>query len=227
MKTTTSLLIGVALLAGGCSMRDTVNIEDMPTTQVYDLTDPDTDGVIEARERCNDTVKGAGVDNYGCGKVKAINERKDINVLFPNDSAYIDPQYYPQIEEIANFLKQYPNTQVTIEGHTSRTGTDERNAVLSQERADAVTSVLVNTYGIDKARLTAIGYGPTRPLVLERSPEAERQNRRVVAEVTGDDTQSDMKWTIYSVDGPEDMMDTPTDVVAPEAPVDPVDPTTN
>lgn len=196
---TTILFLSVALLAG-CSMRDTVNIEDMTTTQAYDLSDKDSDGVVEARERCNDTVKGAGTDNYGCGQIKSINERKEINVLFPNNSAYIAPEYYPQIEEVAIFLRQYPTTKVTIEGHTSRTGTDERNAVLSQERADAVTAVLAERFGIDRSRLTAIGYGSSRPVVLERTPEAEIRNRRVVAEVTGDDTATDMKWTIYSVD---------------------------
>ena len=100
---TTILFLSVALLAG-CSMRDTVNIEDMTTTQAYDLSDKDSDGVVEARERCNDTVKGAGTDNYGCGQIKSINERNEINVLFPNNSAYIAPEYYPQIEEVAIFF---------------------------------------------------------------------------------------------------------------------------
>ncbi len=193
------LCISIALLAG-CSMRDTVNIDEMTTTQANDLADKDRDGVIEARERCNDTVTGAGIDNYGCGKVSAINERRDINILFPNDSAYIAPDYYPQVEAIALFLRQYPATKVTIEGHTSRTGTDERNAVLSQERANAVTAVLTNKFGIDSSRLTAVGYGSSRPIVQEHTPEAETKNRRVVAEVTGNDTMADMKWTIYSVD---------------------------
>lgn len=193
------IFLSVTLLAG-CSMRDTVNIDEMVTTQTYDLSDKDSDGVIEARERCNDTAQGAGIDNYGCGKIKAINERKEINILFPNDSAYIAPEYYPQIEEVAIFLRQYPTTKVTIEGHTSRTGTDERNTVLSQERANAVTAVLAERFSIDRSRLTAIGYGSSRPIVLEQTPEAEIRNRRVVAEVTGDDTAADMKWTIYSVD---------------------------
>lgn len=130
---TSILLLSVTLLAG-CSIRDTVNIDEMTTTQASDLSDKDGDGVIEARERCNETAKGAGTDNYGCGQIKSINERKEINVLFPNNSAYIAPEYYPQIEEVAIFLRQYPTTKVTIEGHTSRTGTDETNKELSQER---------------------------------------------------------------------------------------------
>ncbi|MGL4613228.1 MAG: OmpA family protein [Shewanella sp.] len=197
---TTLLCVSIITLLASCSMRDTVDIDQMTTTQAYDLSDGDGDGVIEARERCTDTVKGAGTDNYGCGKVKAINERKEINILFPNDSAYIAPEYYPQIEDIAIFLRHYPTTKVTIEGHTSHTGTDERNAILSQERADAVTSVLASRFGIERSRLTAVGYGSSRPIVAQHTPEAEQRNRRVVAEVTGDDTTTDMKWTIYSVD---------------------------
>lgn len=198
MKTLTFFL-SVTLLAG-CSMRDTVNIDEMVTTQIYDLSDKDGDGVIEARERCNDTAQGAGIDNYGCGKVSAINERKEINILFPNDSAFIAPEYYPQIEEVAVFLRQHPTAKVTIEGHTSRTGADERNTVLSQERANAVTAILAERFSIARNRLTAIGYGSSRPVILEQTPEAEIRNRRVVAEVTGDGSATDMRWTIYTVD---------------------------
>lgn len=198
----TIILLSCIALLTGCSVRDTVNIEEMTTTQAHDLSDKDRDGVIEARERCNDTAKGVGVDNYGCEKIKAINEHKEINILFPNDSAYIAPEYYPQIEEIAVFLRQYPTTKVTIEGHSSSTGTNERNAVLSQERADAVTAALAERFSIDRSRLTAIGYGPSRPLVLDHTPEADTRNRRVVAEVTGNNTMADMKWTVYSVDEP-------------------------
>ena len=66
---TTILFLSVALLAG-CSMRDTVNIEDMTTTQAYDLSDKDSDGVVEARERCKDTIKGDGTDDYSGVEIK-------------------------------------------------------------------------------------------------------------------------------------------------------------
>lgn len=197
------LFIGVALLAG-CSMRDTVDLDGVKTTQAYDLSDKDGDGVIEARERCAGTAVGANTDNVGCGQIKSVSERKEINILFANDSAYISPEYYPQIEEVAVFLRQYPSTKVTIEGHTSRTGSDEHNTALSQARADAVVAVLSERFSIDRSRLNAIGYGSSRPIVMEQSPEAEIRNRRVVAEVSGDDTAADLKWTIYSVDDASD-----------------------
>lgn len=197
------ILVGAALLAA-CSMRDTVDLDGVTTTQAYDLSDADRDGVIEARERCAGTAVGAQINNVGCGQTKTVHERKDINILFTNGSAYIAPEYYPQIEEVAVFLRQHPNAKVTVEGHTSRTGNDERNTELSQARADAVVAVLSERFSIDSSRLSAIGYGSSRPLVMEYSPEAEIRNRRVVAEVSGGDSAADLKWTIYSVDDTSD-----------------------
>lgn len=180
-------------------MRDTISM-DTPTKQVHDLNDLDRDGVIVARELCNDTVEGATIDNYGCGKIKPINERSELKILFANDSYYIDPMYYDQIETIAAFMRQYPNTKVTIEGHCSKTGTYEHNLQLSQNRANAVTAVLAENFGIEADRLNAIGYSYDRPVDPTHTKMAHTRNRRVIAEVTGEDTTADMKWHIYTVD---------------------------
>ncbi|WP_372871093.1 OmpA family protein [Shewanella sp.] len=192
------LLLAMSML-GACSMRDTVSM-DTPTNQVHDLNDVDRDGVIEARERCAGTVLGAAINNYGCGKIKPINERRELKVLFENDSFYLSPQYYGQLEELASFMRQYPNTKVTIEGHCSRTGSHEHNQELSQNRANAVTAALTQQFGIDAGRLTAIGYSFDRPVDPSDTPMAHTRNRRVIAEITGEDTAADMKWTIYTVD---------------------------
>lgn len=195
----TSLTILCLLLVSACSMRDTVSM-DSQTNQVHDLNDLDRDGVIVARELCNDTVQGATIDNYGCGKIKPINERSELKILFANDSYYIDPMYYDQIETIATFMRQYPNTKVTIEGHCSKTGSYDHNLTLSQNRANAVTAVLAENFGIEANRLAAIGYSFDRPVDPTHTSMAHKRNRRVIAEVKGEDTTADMKWHIYTVD---------------------------
>lgn len=195
----TTLIILALLSLGACSMRDTVSM-DSATNQQFDLNDPDKDGVIEARERCTGTLGGAAVDNYGCGQVKTINERRELKLLFPNDSDYLAPQYYSQIEDLANFMRQFPNTSVTIEGHCSKTGGYEHNMDLSQRRANAVTRVLEQQYNIAGSRLKAVGYGYNRPVDSSDTPEAHEKNRRVIAEIVGDDTAADLKWNIYTVD---------------------------
>lgn len=195
----TFILILSIILLTGCSMRDIVTM-DGATAQVNDLNDNDTDGVIVARERCKDTLIGAAIDNYGCGKITQINERQELKILFPNDSFYIDPMYYDQVEVIATFMRKFPNTKVTIEGHCSKTGSYEHNLALSQNRANAVTTALSERFGIDPDRLTAIGYSYDRPIDFSETAIAQTRNRRVMAEVTGEDTIADMKWNIYTVD---------------------------
>ncbi|MCL1068945.1 OmpA family protein [Shewanella olleyana] len=192
------LLLAMSLTVG-CSMRDIVSM-DGQTKQAFDLNDNDNDGVIMARERCVETVMGASIDNYGCPTVSDINERQELQILFENDSDYINPRYYQQIEQVAKLMKMYPNTLVTIEGHCSRTGSYEHNLALSQARADNVVKVLSDTFGIASVRLTATGFSYDQPIDLSETPEANEANRRVMAEVTGDDTKTDMKWHIYTVD---------------------------
>lgn len=198
----TYLLLLLLGLTTGCATSDIATM-DATTVQQFNLNDDDKDGVIVARDRCTGTVIGAQVDNYGCGKIKNINERQELKILFASNSFEIDPQYYDQIEVVAKTLKRYPQAKVTIEGHCSNTGSYELNLALSQNRAKAVTDVLMNTYGIESERLTAIGYSFDRPIDTSNTPEARTRNRRVVAEVFGDDTIVDMKWHIYTVDEEE------------------------
>ncbi|MGI2114963.1 OmpA family protein [Shewanella frigidimarina] len=193
------LMILLALITTGCSVNDIVE-SNASTQQNFDLADSDHDGVIMAREHCEGTLIGSAVDNYGCGNTKNINERQDLKILFSNNSVIIEPQYYNQIELVANIMTTYPTTKVTIEGHTSKRGSYELNLALSQKRAKAVIEVLENRFGIDPSRLNAIGYSFDKPIDSSGTPEAEERNRRVIAEVTADDAIPEMKWNIYTVD---------------------------
>ena len=65
----------------------------------------------------------------------------------------------PSIEHVATYLKKNPNVNVTINGYASPEGTEEYNLQLSQRRADAVKSILVDKYGITASRINAIGHG--------------------------------------------------------------------
>ena len=192
------LLLSITLLSA-CSMGHITTMDDA-TKQINDLNDHDQDGVIVARERCNDTPKGAKIDNYGCEETHPLYENEELHILFANDSYYIDPMYYDQIEVIATFMNDFPNTKITIEGHCSKTGSYNHNLTLSQNRANAVTTELSERFGIQADRLTAIGYSFDQPMDASETDMAHTQNRRVMAEATGEDTEVDMKWHIYTVD---------------------------
>ncbi|MGP9493250.1 OmpA family protein [Psychrobacter sp. AOP7-B1-24] len=105
----------------------------------------------------------------------------ELEVLFDTDKSIVKPNYYNEISEVADFMSQYPNTVVTIEGHTDSRASDSYNQDLSQRRVDAVKAVLINQFGVASNRLSAIGYGESRPRASNDTVEGRQLNRRVVA----------------------------------------------
>ncbi|WP_434356676.1 OmpA family protein [Parasalinivibrio latis] len=197
MKQALIFIFTLSLL--GCAGDDIVTLPDNHP-QANDLRDLDRDGVIEAREQCDDTLTGALINNYGCSDAREISKRIKLNVLFANNSSYVQPRFYTDIESLAEFMESYPGTSVVIEGHASALGAAAANQTLSQSRAEAIARVLTGTFGIAKSRVSAKGYGESRLLDESDTPEAHAKNRRVVADISGSNTSTNMKWTIYSVD---------------------------
>ena len=78
-------------------------------------------------------------------------------------------------------MKTYPNTNAIIEGHTDNVGKEAYNVRLSKARADSVKQYLVDKFGIDATTVEAVGYGPSRPVADNSTPEGKQKNRRVDA----------------------------------------------
>jgi len=95
----------------------------------------------------------------------------------------IEREEKEKLRVVGTFLGKYPNTTAVIEGHTDNVGTPEANMQLSQRRASSVVSYLVEAYPIARSRLTAVGYGETRPLADNSTEEGKRMNRRIGAVV--------------------------------------------
>ncbi|MEC6823906.1 OmpA family protein [Photobacterium piscicola] len=189
----TAIVLGLSLV--GCSNK-IISMND--SHQVNDLRDLDHDGVIEAREHCSNTILGSSVDNDGCGSKSEFIVRQDLHINFINDSATIAPQYQGQIAQLADFMKKYPVSKVTIEGHSSKVGGYNYNIALSQRRANNVASDLESHFGIAANRIKAVGYGYTHLLDNGTTELAHQKNRRIVAAVSGLDQKVDYKWTIYT-----------------------------
>ncbi|HRH91274.1 MAG TPA: OmpA family protein, partial [Agitococcus sp.] len=79
---------------------------------------------------------------------------------------------------------------ITIEGHTDSSGNPAKNKTLSQERATAVMNMLIAEYGIPAARVTAIGYGSSKPVADNKTAEGKAKNRRVIAVLTAEKTST-------------------------------------
>ena len=78
-------------------------------------------------------------------------------------------------------MNAYPWENAVLEGHTDSRGTDEYNIKLSQRRVNSIKKYLVEKLGISADRLTAIGYGESRPIASNDTDEGRQLNRRVQA----------------------------------------------
>ncbi|MGV6839710.1 MAG: OmpA family protein, partial [Planktomarina sp.] len=85
----------------------------------------------------------------------------------------------PSLVELAEYLSANPHRTITLVGHTDSTGAAAANLALSQKRARAVRSVLIDRYGIDADRIKAEGVGDLAPRASNSTDEGRRLNRRV------------------------------------------------
>lgn len=194
----------LSLLFIGCSAQ-VIEMSAQPTLQLNDLKDYDSDGVIKARDNCAETMTGAKINHQGCGSETRFTVKRELLVNFEIDSYYVTPFYLPEIESLANFMKKYPDANVTIEGHTSKRGTKAFNKRLSQNRAEAIKTILVNKYAVNEKRVTALGFGFSRLLLQGDDEYIHARNRRIVAEISSEEIIKDLKWTIYSVDAQAEL----------------------
>lgn len=101
------------------------------------------------------------------GAVITLDER----VLFDFGEADIKPEAALPIEQIAELIRLNPSAPVSIRGHTDSVGSDSFNDDLFRRRAQAVLAQLVDTHGIDSARLVAEGLGKRQPVVPNMRPD--------------------------------------------------------
>ena len=100
-------------------------------------------------------------------------------ILFDVASAKIKAESYKTLADIGQLLAENPGLALSIEGHTDSDGSDADNLTLSQNRANAVRSYLMEAYQTDGARLTAKGWGESKPIDSNDTPEGKANNRSV------------------------------------------------
>ncbi|ASU36396.1 OmpA family protein [Mucilaginibacter xinganensis] len=121
-------------------------------------------------------ANGGGMNMLG----KKFTDAKIIThgINFDIDKSTIKPESMGTLNMIVGILKDNPDLKFEVDGHTDNSGGAAHNATLSQQRADAVKSQLVNM-GIDGSRLTTKGFGDTKPISNNLTPEGKANNRRV------------------------------------------------
>jgi len=99
-------------------------------------------------------------------------------IRFRSNSSELDGDSISILNQVADALQQVPDAEVAISGHTDSTGNDERNLVLSSERAERVKSFLLER-GISGDRMTTQGYGATQPIASNGTVTGRALNRRI------------------------------------------------
>ena len=102
---------------------------------------------------------------------------------FENGKADILPSMHDDLSKLGDFLLDHPSYKLQISGHTDSQGKEESNLRLSQARADAIRNHLIKEFRIDTSRISAHGFGSSKPIVAERTDEDRKLNRRVEFEI--------------------------------------------
>jgi outer membrane protein OmpA-like peptidoglycan-associated protein len=106
------------------------------------------------------------------------------------NKATLKPGAASNVRRIAAILQQYPDKQISVEGHTDATGSDAYNQKLSEDRAASVRAELV-AGGVAPGVITSKGFGKTQPVATNDTPAGRQQNRRVEVVVLGAGTIAD------------------------------------
>lgn len=153
--------------------------------------DSDADGIPDSLDKCQDTPAGVKVDKDGCTIVeKVVEPKKEVSQVvtietvaqFEAGQTAVNKKYYKEIKKVAEYLKEHPETIAWIAGHTDSVEKKDnkvKNKKLSMERGESVRKLLITRFGIDKSRLTAVGFGSRKPLAGNDTKEGRKKNRRV------------------------------------------------
>lgn len=134
-------------------------------------------------------VPGAKVERVGEGIVVEFADK----VLFGFDRSDLSATAEGNLDKLANILKEYPDTNIEIQGHTDSKGSDSYNMSLSEKRAQSVATYLRGR-GIASNRITTRGYGETAPVATNDTEDGRSQNRRVDFLITANEKmKSDAK----------------------------------
>jgi len=143
------------------------------------IPDTDGDGINDEEDKC--PTKPGVPENAGCPVIaKEVIEKINFaakNVFFNSGSFKLMPKSYKSLNEVVNILKADESLFLDIDGHTDAQGADDKNQVLSENRAKAVKDYLVSK-GVADSRLTSTGYGETKPVADNATAAGRAKNRR-------------------------------------------------
>ncbi|MBI5062680.1 MAG: OmpA family protein [Desulfatitalea sp.] len=138
---------------------------------------------LAAEKRFNETF--GQVQEYFSPQEADVYKKKDQLVIrlkgirFPVGKSEITPDNYDLLAKVQKAIAAFGKPNVVVEGHTDATGSVAKNEALSKSRAEAVRQYLLASYTVQADRITAAGFGSTRPIASNETAEGRAQNRRI------------------------------------------------
>jgi len=123
-------------------------------------------------------IPGATVERVDHGIVITFDGEHD-GIYFDTAKYNINQHSQETLDKLASILKEYPDTDVSVVGHTDSVGSDASNMKLSKNRAYAVTNYFIHETGINSSRLTTHWFGESQPVADNNTKEGKAENRRV------------------------------------------------
>lgn len=141
--------------------------------------DSDKDGVPDYLDKCPGTPVGVTVNKDGCPPPARVIDKLTLQILFDTNKATITEAGQNELQKAVVFVKKYPGAKIEVDGHADSIGPDEYNMKLSERRAMAVKDYLIKEASIESSKITAVGYGETKPIADNKTAAGRAQNRRV------------------------------------------------
>jgi len=161
-----AILLASTALVAGCGKK---KVEELPP-------------VAEGTEGQTPTDPNAGVGQIVPGSqedfLQTVGQYGD-RIFFDTDKFNVDAEDQSTLQRQAQWLAQYPNVRVTVEGHADERGTREYNLALGERRANSAKNYLASL-GVDSSRVQTVSYGKERPQALGSDEQSWAQNRRAV-----------------------------------------------
>lgn len=143
-------------------------------------------------QKIEEEIPGAKVERIDDGILVTFDENSGVH--FDTNKYNINSDSEAMLTKLANILKEYPDTNVLVVGHTDSVGADDYNMTLSEKRAYSVTNYFVQNKGLSTSRFTTSWYGEEQPIADNATIEGRAKNRRVnVAIVPNEKMKEDAK----------------------------------
>ncbi len=102
-----------------------------------------------------------------------------VGLNFAVGKSVLEPQYFSLLTKVQQAIRTFPDAKITVEGHTDSYGGDEMNQKLSEERAGAVRQYLIANMGLSETKISAVGFGESKPIANNETAEGRARNRRI------------------------------------------------